>query len=296
MAIRSWAVVRAGGLFLVLIGLWGGIRRSPIAPALIAFEEPALMAPAAIAMVVALTALSGSTRERLGQTWRLALSAATFGGAEVVFALEPDAVFGQGASDPLNYLAHALKLVSFVALGFWLWTGVRTSIRTRFVAAFAGLLMVVVLALAGTLTGVLSDNVQDEELSRLESQLRNAAQGIGQDEAQQLLQQVEVVGSLDVIRSVVAARRDLPGLASELAGGDVFGEYDFALIIDSRGRLLGAAGTRPAGNEAAAELAEVTVVDTGSAHPRISGGARRGRPCYRSRPRALTGWTSGPLR
>ncbi|MPZ69431.1 MAG: HAMP domain-containing protein, partial [Actinobacteria bacterium] len=266
----DWALVRAAGLLLVLIGVLGGVGAAPAAGALVTVDEPLLLAPAGVGLLLALVSLSVGSREGRGTTRRLALAALLIGASEAIVAFAPDALFGQGADEPLNYVAHAARLLGYAALVMWLWTGVRVSIRTRFVAAFTGLLVVVVLALSGTLTGVLSNNVQDEELSRLESQLESAVQNVGSGAEQQLLAQTEVVAGLDSIGERVTARAGLPQLARLLANESVFGEYDFALITTPTGRLLGAAGTDPVANEKQAE-AEVPKPLSGSRVQRLLG-------------------------
>ncbi len=243
----DWALVRAAGLVLVLLGVMGGARSAPAASAFVTADAPMLFAPAGAAALLAGVSLMVATREGRATTRRLALAAFLIGVSEAVTAFVPDARFGQGVTEPLNYVSHGARLAGYVALVAWLWTGVRVSIRTRFVAAFTGLLMVVVLALSGTLTGVLADNVQDEELARLESQVTNQIQSVESD-AGQLLEQTEFVGGLAGVRSVVAAGSGMGQLARELAEGTLFGEFDVALITTKSGRLLGVAGTEPVAN------------------------------------------------
>lgn len=196
----DWALVRAAGLVLILLGLMGGGRSAPAAGAFVTADAPMLFAPAGAAALLAGWSLMVAAREGRATTRRLALAAFLIGVSEAVTAFVPDARFGQGVTEPLNYVSHGARLAGYVALVAWLWTGVRVSIRTRFVAAFTGLLMVVVLVLSGTLTGVLADNVQDEELVRLESQVTNQIQSVESD-ADQLLEQTEFVGGLAAVRS-----------------------------------------------------------------------------------------------
>lgn len=243
----DWALVRAAGLVLILLGLMGGGRSAPVAGAFVTADAPMLFAPAGAAALLAGMSLMVAAREGRATTRRLALAAFLIGVSEAVTAFVPDARFGQGVAEPLNYVSHGARLAGYVALVAWLWTGVRVSIRTRFVAAFAGLLMVVVLALSGTLTGVLADNVQDEELARLESQVTNQIQSVESD-AGQLLEQTEFVGGLAGVRSAVAAGAGMGQLARELAEETLLGEFDVALITTKSGRLLGAAGSEPVAN------------------------------------------------
>lgn len=240
----DWALVRAAGLLLVLIGVLGGAGTVAAAGAFVTIDEPLLMAPAGVALLLALVSLSVGSREGRATTRRLALAALLIGASEALIAFVPEALFGQGVDERLNYAAHATRLLGYAALVSWLWTGVRVSIRTRFVAAFTSLLVIVVLALSVTLTGVLSNNVQDEELLRLKSQLISAVQNVGDGAAQQILGDTEVVAALPGINERVEARSGLPQLARLLAD-DVFGDFDFALITTPTGRLLGAAGTEP---------------------------------------------------
>ena len=243
----DWALVRTAGLVLVLLGVMGNSRSAPLASTFVTADAPMLFAPAGAAALLAGASLMVAARAGWATTRRLALAAFLIGVSEAVTAFVPGARFGQGVIEPLNYVSHGARLAGYVALVAWLWTGVRVSIRTRFVAAFTGLLMVVVLALSGTLTGILSDNVQDEELARLESQVTNQIQSVESD-AGQLLEQTEFVGGLAGVRSVVAAGSGMGQLARELAEGTLLGEFDVALITTRSGRLLGAAGTEPVAN------------------------------------------------
>jgi two-component system, OmpR family, sensor histidine kinase VicK len=73
------------------------------------------------------------------------------------------------------------ELLGYIAISTWLWAGVRSSIRTRFIASFVTLLVVVVLALSVALTTVISTQVEDEELKRVDIQLGAAFEGLGED-------------------------------------------------------------------------------------------------------------------
>ncbi|HYN36932.1 MAG TPA: hypothetical protein VEV82_08135, partial [Actinomycetota bacterium] len=86
--------------------------------------------------------------------------------------MAPRVEFGVGEVETYSNLAHGAKALGFLALGSWLWTGVRSSIRVRFVASFAGLLLVVVLVLSSALTGVITNSVEDEQLENTKAQLQ----------------------------------------------------------------------------------------------------------------------------
>jgi hypothetical protein len=152
------------GMALILFGVVGtsknqmsSILAAPASTVAIGDLVPAFAAGAASLM--AFVASRRVTRE-LG---RLAVGAALLGIAEAVIAFG-----GPGSASHLSerteLISHLVRTAGYAAIASWLWTGVRSSIRTRFVASFVTLLVAVVLALSSALTGVISNNVQNSEL------------------------------------------------------------------------------------------------------------------------------------
>ena len=231
---------RAVGMAFVFVGVSGGLRASHSMGAVIALEEPLLFAPAAAAFLVAVTALAGSFKNAPKAYRRLAVGAFLMAVSEVLTAFDPDGSFGDQTATSFSYAAHAIKLLGFLALAAWLWSAVRSSIRTRFVASFAALLVMVVLALSSTLTGVLSRNVEREKLSLLGAQLGNVIDEIETEETRDLSGQVEVVTTLEeTVQVPIANGGNLDPLAEDIITELDFLEFDFVMIMDPRGGILG---------------------------------------------------------
>ncbi|MGH2735445.1 MAG: hypothetical protein ACRDKZ_07695, partial [Actinomycetota bacterium] len=164
---RLLVLIHASGFALLAAALLGSSSSVPA----VSVREPLLFVPAGIAGLVAILALGRSRGPGFGALTRLALGALLLGAADALTALAPRATFGLGSVSPYAYAAHGVKLLGFVAVGAWVWTGVRSSIRSRFVATFAALLLVVILALSTSLTAVISDNVGDAQLATVQTQL-----------------------------------------------------------------------------------------------------------------------------
>jgi PAS domain S-box-containing protein len=248
----NWVLIRAGGYALVLFGILGTRQAPATAAAILPVREPLLAAPAGAALVLFVAAAASSFRHGLVPYRRLAIAALFFAVSEAMTSVVPHATFGSGVAEPVAYGAHGVRLAGYLALSWWLWAGVRVSIRTRFVAAFTVLLMVVVLALAATLTGVISTNVEREELERLTSQLNNAVRNMTQTEAAQLKDRIAVLRELSAtVQRPILTRRGLDVLTAQLVQGELLGENDFALVTDPSGNLLkdAAAGIEPASTQ-----------------------------------------------
>ncbi len=231
---------RAAGLAFVFVGISGGLRAGTSAGAVVAIQQPLLFAPAGAATLLAVSALSGSFKNGPRAYRRLALGALAVAVSEVLTAFDPQASFGTGAVTTFAYAAHGFKLAGYLAMSAWLWSAVRSSIRTRFVASFAALLVMVVLALASALTGVLTNNVEKGELAQLDRQLGNVVNELENDATSELAGDVEVVTTLeDTVQVPVAAGGNLDGLANDIIDELKFLEFDFVMILDPRGAILG---------------------------------------------------------
>jgi two-component system, OmpR family, sensor histidine kinase VicK len=234
---------RAVAMAFIFVGISGGLRAGVPAGAVVALREPLLLAPAAASLLVAASAFMGSFKNGPRAYRRLSLGALLLAASEILTAFEPNASFGDQTASGVAYTAHGLKLAGYLALAAWLWSAVRSSIRTRFVASFAALLVMVVLALSSTLTGVLSKNVEAEKLRQLDLQLSNVLSEIEEESLRDLADQVQVVTSLPSSVQVPIARGDdLDQLARDITGDLEFLEFldfDFVMIVDPQGRILG---------------------------------------------------------
>ncbi len=231
---------RAAGLAFVFVGISGALRSGPALGAAVAIKQPLAFAPAGAALLLAASALSGSFKNGPRAYRRLAFGALLLGISEVLTAFDPNASFGSQSVSSFAYGAHALKLGGYLGLSAWLWSAVRSSIRTRFVASFAALLVMVVLALSSTLTGVLSNNVEEEKLTLLDQQLGNVVEEIERSNSSELAGDLLIVSTLeDTVQAPVAAGGDLNGLARTILQELPFFEFDFVLITDPKGLILG---------------------------------------------------------
>ena len=181
------------GFALILVGIVGGLG-SPSVGASFAIREPTLLAPAAAAFIVALMALLSSLKDGPRSHRRISVAAFLLGLATLLSSVAPEATIEVGAIDPYVYWSHGVRLLGYVALGSWLYTAVRSSIRTRFVASFVSLLIVVVLALSTALTGVISNSVEEAELERAGLRMRNALAQV-QVEGQELSKRARAYAS-----------------------------------------------------------------------------------------------------
>lgn len=231
---------RAVGMAFVFVGVSGGLRAGHSLGAVVALREPLAFAPAAAALLVAGSAFAGSFKNAPKAYRRLALGALLLAISEVLTAFDPKASFGDQTATSFAYAAHLVKLLAFLALSAWLWSAVRSSIRTRFVASFAALLVMVVLALSSTLTGVLSQNVEKEKLTQLGLQLGNVVDELETEETADLAGQVQVVVDLEeTVQVPIASGGSQDRLAQDIVEELDFLQFDFVMIMNPRGRILG---------------------------------------------------------
>jgi PAS domain S-box-containing protein len=201
--------LRAIGLVFVALAIAGGPSITG-SPALLASRQPLLYAPAGSALVLAVVALLRARSPGRGTLVRLSLAAAFYAVAEFIVAGASDATVRSAGVDV--YAAHGLRLLGHAALVWWLMTAIRSSVRSRFVAAFAALLVVVVLALSTTLTVVLTDNIEKQELGRIRTQLSSVVRNLEEDE-QALSSLAQKFSQAKDVRTTVAAGGRLDQLA-----------------------------------------------------------------------------------
>jgi PAS domain S-box-containing protein len=234
--------LRAFGLALILVGVVGSLRVQAAAFAPLA-DHPFLVAPALAGILLAAMAALGARRAGPRSLYRLALAALLLGIASALVAVVPEAHVDVGRPEPALLAAHWVALLGYLALASWLWTGVRSSISTRFVASFTALLVAVVLVLSTALTAVISRNVESEELRRVGLQLANAVRGIEQDDSQELLRDVRRLAGSAPVRRDVAAGANLTRLSRSLIESELFAMQ--FIVFDIRGGL-GFFGSGPA--------------------------------------------------
>ncbi len=234
------------GLALLAVSLAGAVRPEAAAVFGLPIKQPFALAPAGAALFLCIVTGLGASRGRARALYRLCAAGFFLAGAEVATALGPETEFGIGAVQGYAYTSHALKALGFLLLGSWLWTGVRSSIRVRFVASFATLLIVVVLVIASSLTGVISNNIEEEELDRTSAQLEGVLTEFSVDDTQELISSANSISADDNIERLMAQAntQDLKQVAKRIAA-DRGQEIDFVVFLSPDGKLLPFAGEGP---------------------------------------------------
>ena len=236
--------------YLLLAVTAGNVASSGTsAPAVAGWGPQSLAAPAAAALLT-LSAFIRWIRGGPRSLVRLAVAGALFAAGELVTANAAGSVLDSGAPDAFAVAGHVVRVLGYFALASWLWTGVQSSIRARFVASFVALLVAVVLALSTALTGVISNNVEDAELTRVVDQARNVVAGIERDRVRSLLAQVKqiapsVMAAPEALSYFSAKGSDLQDLANDIIELDLF-SADFVIFRRQSDLALGAGGRGPA--------------------------------------------------
>ncbi|MFN2587634.1 MAG: ATP-binding protein [Actinomycetota bacterium] len=231
---------RGLGYALVLIAVVGGLRAAPSVGAAFALREPLLLVPAGAAALLAIMSLA-SARTHAAMR-RLAGASLLAAAAEALTASVPAEVYGTGSVETLSFVAHGLRAGGYLLLGAWLWTGIRSSIRIRFVASFVALLVSVVLALATALTGVISSNVERNELERVREQAAGTARSVMGEETKDVLRVAESLGSAKDLPQRMASLPSLNGTAATLLSTQP--TIDFVYLTSSA-NAVGLAGEGP---------------------------------------------------
>ena len=238
------------GFALLGVSLSATIRPSTTAVLGLPIKQPLAFAPAGAALFLGVVAGLGAARGGGRALWRLAGAGLFLGASFVLTALAPGTEFGAGEVEAQANWAHAARAVGFLLLGAWLWTGVRASIRVRFVASFAGLLLVVVLILSSSLTGVISNNVEEEQLENISAQLQGIADDYGDDDLPQLLDAATVIAG--DARTLAALRQNpdeqaLDKIAAAYVDPAKGRNLDFVLFDEAgtKGSVVGSSGSGP---------------------------------------------------
>jgi len=243
--------IKTIGFALILMGIMGAAR--PTSGAFVAQGTTATTGgvveflPAASAAVVALMTVLVS-RRGAKELRRLALGLLLIAAAEALVPLietENTARLAGG----YELASHLTRTAGYFLMAAWLWTGVRSSIRTRFVASFVILLLVVVLALSSALTGVIANNVERSELDNVSDQVASVQSALGGSNLRAMAQQVQgAASSLNVICSLAESLPECPnpslspGGAASATQSDRLIKADAVLLLNRRGKLAGVAG------------------------------------------------------
>ena len=243
------AAGRALGYALILIGVAGALRPgAAIVVAGLEFNEPLLLAPAGVALLVAATAISLAAREETRYYGRLAGAMLLLAASEVLTSIGPQSIFGAGVVEQEPFAAHVVKFLAYILLSSWMWNAVKSSIRTRFVASFGALLVAVILALSTTLTGVISSSVQREDLDRVQAQAVNAVRTLEIETARLKNTVTNLAQKAVDVRDSLAAGVGPKALARQIRRSALVDEdlanYGF-IIVDPAGRLPARAGSGP---------------------------------------------------
>jgi PAS domain S-box-containing protein len=209
-------------------------------------KQPIALVPAGAALLLSAVSMFASSRGGSKAFRRLALGSLALAVCGVLVALSPDADFGTGTETTYPFLAHAFKAVGFLLVGAWLWTGVRSSIRIRFVGSFALLLVFVVLTLASALTGVITSSVEDDELERVGSQVESLNQTIRSASGTISDTTTTLAGSSDFSAAVAGGNRSTikEGVVAVTESESV--DLDVALVLEPSGPLVASSGSGPA--------------------------------------------------
>ncbi|MDQ4143055.1 MAG: cell wall metabolism sensor histidine kinase WalK [Actinomycetota bacterium] len=240
------------GFALLAVALSSSIRPSSTAVLGLPIEQPVALAPAGAALFLAVVAGLAAMRGGAKALWRLAAAAFLLALAEIFTAFAPATEFGAGEIQNYANLAHGSRALGFMALGSWLWTGVRSSIRVRFVASFAGLLLVVVLVLSSSLTGVISNNVEEEQLENTSAQLEGIADDYG-GEGSGLAQLADSAAAIAGDDRAIASMRKKPDKRTLDTVAEAYldpargRDLDFVLFDQpgERGRVVSYTGSGP---------------------------------------------------
>ena len=234
--------IYALGFAFLAVSLSDTIKPKAAALLGLPIKEPLALAPAAAALVLGLAAGAGAVRGGGRALWRLTAAALLLAASEIFTSLGPNTEFGVGEVDGYANLAHGSRALGFLLLGAWLWTGVHSSIRVRFVASFAGLLLLVVLVLSSALTGVITNNVEEEQLANTSAQLEGLVDDYSTDNLGQLADAASVIAAekrtVDALRGGKPAEGALADVAADYVDPATGRELDFVFFSQPGGKLL----------------------------------------------------------
>lgn len=223
--------VRAGGYVLVLLAALP-MPLPAATPALVAVPGGELTPAAAGVLAGVATAL-----RRRGEPGGLSLGAGLllFGIADGLLGVHRT---WAGAASHLVRLAGTLAVTRTV-LAF-----TRHSLRFRFLAGFAGLLVAVVLFVSVAIGTVIDRNLRDGALDRVVGQAQDARRNmidLVSDEVGTLV----VLGEVQRIAETIRTGQAVPGELIEEIRARLLPDVDFILFLDRRGEVRGRFGVTP---------------------------------------------------
>jgi two-component system, OmpR family, sensor histidine kinase VicK len=260
------AIARAAGFLLIAGGMAVGPSNKSAVPtsAAVTIREPVLALPAAAALLAGASAWRRARRTPGSYLEAVAVGALLLAVSEALTSIAPRADISSGTVGTYAYVAHGAKLLGYLGFAVWLGKSARNSIRARFVVSFAALLIVVVLVLSTSITGVISDNVGDEQLRTVGSQLGTIVDDIDADR-RALLDETGQIAALPQVRRAVEERQNVDGVVEVIRSDLEFFEVDFVAVLDPSGRQLaytraGPTLSNPSGDSEEVRLTRVDVV------------------------------------
>lgn len=196
--------------------------------------------PAFFAILASTRLLVGRRKDRDPASLALAGAFALFAAGEAALVAADPA--GGGAA---FVISHAVRAAGAMLLARWLWTSFERSVRLRFVAVFVAALVLLATVVAGALTQVIGNNLEHEELKRLQVIAASQQRGL-QQRVQLAIQQTNTLADVlsrddnkfeDLISDPrIAAAFFGPGRALLLPAG-----ADFLAFLDGKGRVAASA-------------------------------------------------------
>lgn len=237
--------IKTIGFALILMGVMGAAR--PASGAFFAQSTSTSgglieFLPAVSAGVLALMTFGISLRSSK-ELRRLAFGLVLVAGAEALIPLA-DTNNTARLAGTYELASHLVRTVGYFFIAAWLWTGVRSSIRTRFVASFVTLLLVVVLALSSALTGVIANNVERSELDNVSDQIESVKSALGGSNLRSMAQQVQSAAASATVNCALSSCPGAldPDRAAGATQSNALVRADSVLVLNKKDALAGFAG------------------------------------------------------
>jgi PAS domain S-box-containing protein len=226
------AYVRTAGYALIL-GSSLLARGDPSLAAVALVSPVQAMAPAASALAAGIALVWRSRRERV----HLALAA----GLVLIGAGESLQAASETGPESALVLSHVARFLGWAFVATGVMSATRKSIRFRFVASFAAVLLVVVLAVSSAITRVIGDNLRGEAATRVSEQTRALDERF-EPQALEAVQRASVAaaGFAQGVESSALPTRDLYRVLIEAI--DPLLSVDFMLAIGPNNEVLARRG------------------------------------------------------
>ena len=230
------AYVRTAGYALILSSSLLA-RGGPSLAAMALVSPVQAMAPAASALAAGIALGWRSRRERV----HLALAA----GLVLIGAGESLQAASETGPESAVVLSHVARFLGWAFVATGVMSATRKSIRFRFVASFAAVLLVVVLAVSSAITRVIGDNLRGEAATRVSEQTRALDERF-EPQALEAVQRASVAaaGFAQGVESSALPTRDLYRVLIEAI--DPLLSVDFMLAIGPNNEVLARRGVSQA--------------------------------------------------